>query len=108
MALATALADPQLDLATPMKGPFRTIEPPAPVAAAAAMRLARIAGLLPAFFVGCGAAEVTIAPADIDDATRMPGGSPSRARRGCRSRARRMRRSSPSARRRAATSMSRC
>ncbi len=73
-AAATALADPQLDLATPMKGPFRGIESPAPVAAAAALRLARIAGLLPAFFAGGAGAEVTITPAAIDaheDANRL-------------------------------------
>jgi GTP cyclohydrolase II len=72
---AVALADPQLDLATPMKGPFRA----APLddrlaAAAAALRLARIAGLLPAFFVGGVGAEVQLTPADIDvheDATRL-------------------------------------
>ena len=74
MALATALSDPQLDLATPMKGPFRTLDLPAPQAAASALRLARIAGLLPAFFVGNGPADVTIAPEAIDaheDARRL-------------------------------------
>lgn len=74
-AMATALADPQLDLATPMKGPFRAIPLIAAADATAALRLARIAGLLPAFFAEPGgAAEVTIAPADIDaheDATRL-------------------------------------
>ncbi len=50
-AAATALADPQLDLATPLKGPFRAIAVPHPDAAAAALRLARIAGVLPAFFL---------------------------------------------------------
>ncbi|WP_076068772.1 GTP cyclohydrolase II [Sphingomonas montana] len=48
---AVALADPQLDLATPLKGPFRAM-PLVPVAAAeAALELARRAGLLPAFFL---------------------------------------------------------
>jgi GTP cyclohydrolase II len=73
-AAATALADPQLDLATPMKGPFRGIESPAPLAAAAALRLARIAGLLPAFVAGGVGAELTITPAAIDaheDADRL-------------------------------------
>lgn len=50
-AAATALADPQLDLATPLKGPFRALPVAQPDAAAAALRLARIAGILPAFFV---------------------------------------------------------
>jgi GTP cyclohydrolase II len=72
---ATALADPQLDLATPFKGPFRAIPLTLPADAAAALRLARIAGMLPAFFVlEDGAAEVTIAAADIDayeDAVRL-------------------------------------
>ncbi|MDR6789082.1 GTP cyclohydrolase II [Sphingomonas sp. BE138] len=74
MALATALADPQLDLATPLKGPFRTIAAGSPHAAAAALRLARIAGLLPAFVIGEGAAEETVRVADIDaheDARRL-------------------------------------
>ena len=66
MALATALADPQLDLATPLKGPFRSVDVAQPVAAAAALRLARIAGLLPAFFVGAGTPEVIVRTADID------------------------------------------
>ena len=73
-AAATALADPQFDLATPLKGPFRTIPLADPDAAAAALRLARIAGLLPAFFLGTGAPEVAITGADIDaheDATRL-------------------------------------
>ncbi|MEZ0496218.1 GTP cyclohydrolase II [Sphingomonas sp. IW22] len=48
---ATALADPQLDLATPLKGPFRATPVTGRDAAAAALRLARIAGILPAFFV---------------------------------------------------------
>ena len=63
---ATALADPQLDLATPLKGPFRTLAIPAPHAAAAALRLARLAGLLPAYFVGGVGAEVEVTAAAID------------------------------------------
>ncbi|MFT3976077.1 MAG: GTP cyclohydrolase II [Sphingomonas bacterium] len=67
-AAATALADPQLDLATPLKGPFRAIHVDRPEDARAALRLARIAGLLPAFFViPGGAGEVTITPGDIDE-----------------------------------------
>jgi GTP cyclohydrolase II len=62
---AVALADPQLDLATPLKGPFRAIPVTTPDAASAALRLARIAGLVPAFFVQEGGAEA-ITPADID------------------------------------------
>ena len=73
-ATATALADPQLDLATPLKGPFQAASLRSPDGARAALRLARVAGLLPAFFLGEGAPEVTIAPADIDlheDAARL-------------------------------------
>jgi GTP cyclohydrolase II len=75
MATATALSDPQFDLATPLKGPFRTMAVGAPGAAGAALRLARIAGLLPAFFVGAaaaGAEQVSVADIDAhEDATRL-------------------------------------
>lgn len=62
---ALALADPALDLATPLKGPFRTLPLAAPDASAAALELARLAGLLPAFFVGGGEGEASLAPADL-------------------------------------------
>ena len=52
LAGATALADPVRDLAAPLKGPFRTLPLAADDAAAAALKLARLAGLLPAFFIG--------------------------------------------------------
>ena len=74
LSAATALADPQLDLATPLKGPFRALPIADPAPAAAALRLARIAGLLPAFFVGAAEPEVRLSPADIDaheDARRL-------------------------------------
>ena len=48
---ALAIADPALDLANPLKGPFRTIATGGETAAVAAMTMARHAGLLPAFFV---------------------------------------------------------
>ena len=48
---ATAIADPARDLATPLKGPFRTVPLGRPEVAEAALRLARAAGLLPALFV---------------------------------------------------------
>ena len=60
LAAATALADPALDLATPLKGPFRAIATPSPVAAAAALQLARIAGLLPAFLIDAAAPESVV------------------------------------------------
>ncbi len=71
---ATALADPQLDLSTPLKGPFRAIALPATEAAAAALRLARVAGLLPAFFAIQAEDAEAITPSDIDaheDANRL-------------------------------------
>lgn len=54
LAEATALADPQWDMATPLKGPFDAIGVAHPDAAEAALLLARHAGLLPAFFVLAG------------------------------------------------------
>lgn len=51
LAAARALADPALDLANPLKGPFLA-EPLADASAAsAAMELARLAGILPAFLI---------------------------------------------------------
>lgn len=50
LAGATAIADPALDLKAPLKGPFATLPPGE--GAEAALRLARLAGLLPAMFVG--------------------------------------------------------
>ena len=52
---ATALADPALDLKTPLKGPFRAKPLVASEAAIAAMNLARVAGLMPALFVRASA-----------------------------------------------------
>ena len=63
---ARTLADPALDLAEPMRGPFRADPCPAQSAAVTAMELARLAGILPAFMVATGvepAAHVT--PADL-------------------------------------------
>ncbi|HEU4961611.1 MAG TPA: GTP cyclohydrolase II [Sphingomonas sp.] len=74
-ATATALADPQLDLATPLKGPFRAVPTSEPALAAAALGVARIAGILPAFFVlPDGDADPAITPDDIaahEDAARL-------------------------------------
>lgn len=66
--LAMALADPVRDLATPMKGPFRALPITSPQAAAAALRLARLAGILPAFFVATATVE-PLASADADAIT---------------------------------------
>jgi GTP cyclohydrolase II len=61
---ATAVADPALDLATPLKGPFRTAPPPA--AGEAALRLARLAGLLPALFAaGAGEPETKVSAGQV-------------------------------------------
>ncbi|WP_296678553.1 GTP cyclohydrolase II [Novosphingobium sp.] len=54
LAQARALADPALDLRYPMKGPFRAEHLGWSEAAAAAMDLARLAGILPAFLVDPG------------------------------------------------------
>jgi GTP cyclohydrolase II len=64
--MATALADPALDLATPLKGPFRAVDAGRQALADAALDLARIAGLLPAFFVREGdAGAESLSPAAI-------------------------------------------
>ncbi|WP_414900713.1 GTP cyclohydrolase II [Sphingomonas flavalba] len=63
---AVALADPALDLAAPLKGPFRAVATGAAAAAAAALDLARLAGLLPAFFVRTiDRHAAALSPADI-------------------------------------------
>ena len=74
LAAATAVADPALDLSHPLKGPFRTRQLGCDRAAAAAIALARRAGLLPALFVDGAAGEdaVSIAVADLDSAERPP------------------------------------
>lgn len=65
LASATAIADPALDLATPLKGPFRTAALCSPDTAQAALRLARLAGLLPALFTRRGReAEALVSSAD--------------------------------------------
>ena len=66
--VATAISDPVLDLASPLKGPFRARPLAAPQAAKAALRLARLAGILPAYFVteGDEAVDVTVQADDID------------------------------------------
>jgi len=65
---AVALADPVRDLATPLKGPFRAKPVVASGASVAALRLARLAGLLPALFVRSdGPAEAEIDAGVLDD-----------------------------------------
>ena len=66
LAMAGAIADPALDLANPFKGPFQTAPLCAPPTARAALRLARLAGLLPALFTRRGgAAEARTTAADV-------------------------------------------
>ncbi|PZU11890.1 GTP cyclohydrolase II [Sphingomonas sp.] len=64
---ALALADPASDLATPLKGPYRTKPLIDGAAAEAALALARLAGLLPALFLREGAAEgsIPVTAADV-------------------------------------------
>ena len=57
LAAARGIADPALDLARPMQGPFAACALPDPEAATAAMELARLAGVLPAFLVDAEGAE---------------------------------------------------
>jgi len=74
-AAATALADPQFDLQNPLMGPFYATPLVETAAAGAALALARIGGMLPAFFaLPGGSAALTITPADIgahEDAARL-------------------------------------
>ncbi len=67
LAAARAVADPSLDLAKPLKGPFQALPLDWSETATAALELARIAGLLPAFMVApAGAAEAqAFNPADL-------------------------------------------
>jgi GTP cyclohydrolase II len=51
LAEARVLADPALDLAHPLKGPFLAEHIDHPRAAATALELARLAGILPAFLI---------------------------------------------------------
>ncbi|MEJ7926908.1 GTP cyclohydrolase II [Sphingobium sp. AN641] len=74
--VAMAIADPVRDLESPLKGPFAARPLTAPVAAKAALRLARLAGILPAYLVaqGPGESEVEVTAQDIDaydDAARL-------------------------------------
>ncbi len=74
--VATAIADPVLDLASPLKGPFTAKPLASPLAAVAALRLARIAGIMPAYFLSdaAGESEATVSADDIaayDDAAHL-------------------------------------
>ena len=65
---ALAVADPALDMANPLKGPFKALSLGWETQARAALELARIAGILPAFMVapeGAGEA-VALNASDVD------------------------------------------
>ncbi len=74
--VATSIADPVRDLATPLKGPFAAKPIATLQAAKAALRLARLAGILPAYFVapGEGPSEAEVSADEIaahDDAIHL-------------------------------------
>jgi GTP cyclohydrolase II len=63
-----AIADPTADLATPLKGPFEAVREELPEAFAAALKLAKLAGLLPAAILrraGARRDTVTVAVRDV-------------------------------------------
>ena len=63
---ARALADPATDLANPFQGPFQVVENKETNAATAALELARLTGILPAFFMRVdGDVEASTTPDDI-------------------------------------------
>jgi len=66
LGAARPIADPALDLASPLKGPFRAEALAWRAAAEAALELARLAGILPAFLVDPGDAGEPVALDPID------------------------------------------
>ncbi len=64
--LARAIADPALDLANPMKGPFRALPLPEAEWPATALEIARRAGILPAFLLDPTSEEHPVAVASPD------------------------------------------
>ncbi len=77
LSAALAVADPALDLRTPLKGPFKALPLAWEAQAGAALELARIAGILPAFLVAPkGAGE----PVALDAADLAPFADPHRLR----------------------------
>ncbi len=100
VAAALAIADPALDLANPLKGPFQTVATGGDAAATAAMTMARHAGLLPAFFVreATGDAETLCTVDDIAALARPRAARGRRRARACPSKPAKPPRSSRSAR----------
>jgi len=60
-----AIADPTADLDAPLKGPFAALREKLPEAYAAGVKLAKLAGLLPAVLAFRGKAVVAVSVADI-------------------------------------------
>lgn len=69
LAMARALADPSSDLANPLQGPFLAEDLSWHDEAVAAMELARVAGILPAFLVNASPVgeSVAVTVADVAD-----------------------------------------
>jgi hypothetical protein len=107
LAEATAIADPAQDLRTPLKGPFRTLPLAPGENGEAALRLARLAGLLPTLFIG-GSGRARASSARKSWPRRNPAACGSHREPSCRSAALQKPRSSPSAPKPTRPSMSRC
>ena len=75
LAGATAVADPALDLRAPLKGPFRAVSGGCPDASMAGLRLARRAGLLPAFFIDgiVPSDAASLSSSEVEARDRAPG-----------------------------------
>ncbi len=73
LSAARALADAATDLAHPLQGPFTAIDTASPDDAIAAIELARLAGILPAFFVADHGDSDVITTADDVAAYDSPG-----------------------------------
>jgi GTP cyclohydrolase II len=70
LSAARNVADPSRDLASPLKGPFRTAPVGDSAGAEAALTLARLAGLLPALFVGRDASASAVTAEAVRAAAR--------------------------------------
>ena len=75
LAAARPIADPALDLAAPLKGPFRADPLPWRAEAEAAMELALIAGILPAFLVASEPAREAVTVSVEDQTLTLPDGT---------------------------------
>jgi GTP cyclohydrolase II len=72
LAESRAVADPVLDLATPLKGPFRTRPLSDPGSARAAIALAKHAGLLPSLYAVRLEAAASVLTTTADAASALP------------------------------------